>query len=129
MRSIQNEEDFALVLSQKHAVLYFYVAWSTYAVQGRRMLEELESLATQDSKISFWFADVGDLEAPAAFLEGWLRQQEQPSLKMINVIASGSGSVAWLQSGVIMDFIQSAMQHNLEELHNRTVIAFHEGAT
>ena len=48
---------------------------------------------------------------------------------MINVIASGSGSVAWLQSGVIMDFIQSAMQHNLEELHNRTVIAFHEGAT
>ena len=69
MRSIQNEEDFALVLSQKHLVLYFYVAWSTYAVQGRRMLEELESLANQDSKISFWFADVGDLEAPAAFLE------------------------------------------------------------
>ncbi len=93
VRSILCEEDFALILAQEHSVIYFFVNWSVYAFQGRRMLEELELLCSPDFNGSFWVADVSDIESPAAFLGEWLKEHERPDLKMFNVVAAGSGSV------------------------------------
>ncbi|HEX6732135.1 MAG TPA: hypothetical protein VF074_19105 [Pyrinomonadaceae bacterium] len=129
MRSIQNENDFAQVLSEQHSVIYFYVDWSVYAVQGRSIFEELELFVDRNLKISFWFADVSDLKAPAAFLAEWINAQEREDLKMSNVVTCGTGSVAWLKSGTIVDFVQSATHWDLQALRNRTETAFHQGTT
>ena len=130
MRPILNEEDFESMTSQAYSVLYFYVDWSTYAVQGRIMLEELESsYGHDDSKPVFWLADVSELESPAAFLGEWLKRQERDGLKMSNVVAAGSGSVAWLSQGEVVDFVQSATHYDLPALRMRTENAFHRGAT
>ena len=75
MRSILSEEDFVLTLAEQHSVIYFFVDWSVYAVQGRRMLEELELLCSPDLKGSFWIADVSYPESPAAFLGEWLKHE------------------------------------------------------
>ena len=129
MRPILSEEDFESMISQGHSVIYFYVDWSTYAVQGRVMLEELESsCGHDDSKPVFWLADVSELESPAAFLGEWLREQERDGLKMFNVVAAGSGSVAWLSQGAIVDFVQSATHYDLHALRMRTENAFHQRA-
>ena len=78
MRPILNEDDFKSVISQEHSVIYFHVDWSTYSVQGRVMLEELESSCGSDvSKPVFWLADVSELESPAAFLGEWLRGRRE----------------------------------------------------
>ena len=129
MRSILSEEDFALTLAEQHSVIYFFVDWSVYAVQGRRMLEELELLCSHDLKGSFWIADVSDIESPTAFLGEWLKYSERPDLRIFNPVASGSGSVVWLNRGAVVDFAQSATHHDVQDLRKRTEKAFHYGAT
>jgi hypothetical protein len=129
VRSILSEEDFALILAQKHSVIYFFVDWSVYAVQGRRMLEELELLCSRELSGSSWVADVSDIASPAAFLGEWLKEQERSDLKMFNVVACGNGSVAWLNGGAVVDFAQSATHHDLQDLCKRTENAFDCGAT
>ena len=126
VRSILSEEDFALTLAEQHSVIYFFVDWSVYAVQGRRMLEELELLCP-DLKGSFWIADISCIESPAAFLGEWLKHQERSDLKIFNLVASGSGSVVWLNRGAVVDFAQSATHHNVQDLRKRTEKAFHYG--
>ena len=126
-RSILSEEDFALTLAEQHSVIYFFVDWSVYAVQSRRMLEQLELLCSPDLKGSFWIADVSYPESPAAFLGEWLKHQERSDLKIFNLVASGSGSVVWLNRGAVVDFAQSATHHNVQDLRKRTEKAFHYG--
>jgi len=127
VRPILSEEDFALTLAEQHSVIYFFVDWSVYAVQGRRMLEELELLCSPDLKGSFWIADISSIESPAAFLGEWLKHQERSDLKIFNLVASGSGSVVWLNRGAVVDFAQSATHHNVQDLRKRTEKAFHYG--
>jgi hypothetical protein len=130
VQPILNEEDFASMVLQEHSVIYFYVDWSVHAVQGRRILEELESSWSQgNSTASFWLADVSDLNAPAAFLAEWLNGQERSELKTRNVVTAGSGSVAWLNRGEVIDFVQTATQHDVRALVHRTKSAFGESAT
>jgi len=129
MRSILSEEDFALTLAEQHSVIYFFVDWSIYAVQGRSMLEELESLCIAYLNGSFWLADVSELGSPAAFLGEWLKDQERSDLKMFNLVACGSGSVIWLNKGAVVDFAQSAMHYDVRELRKRTEKAFQYSAT
>ncbi|HEY9500929.1 MAG TPA: hypothetical protein VIR01_04785 [Pyrinomonadaceae bacterium] len=129
VRSILSEEDFALTLAEQHSVIYFFVDWSVYAVHGRRMLEELELLCSPNLKGSFWIADVSDIESPAAFLGKWLKHQERSDLKIFNLVASGSGSVVWLNRGAVVDFAQSATHYDVQDLCKRTEKAFHYGAT
>ena len=130
VRSILSEEDFVLTLAEQHSVIYFFVDWSVYAVQGRRRFEELELLCCPDlKKGSFWIADVSDIESPAAFLGEWLKHQERSDLKISNPVASGSGSVVWLNRGAVVDFAHSATHHNVPALRKRTGKAFHYGAT
>jgi hypothetical protein len=125
-----NEEDFESMISQQHSVIYFYVDWSTYAVQGRVLLEELEASCDHDeSKPVFWLADVSELESPAAFLGEWLKRQERKDLKMFNVVAAGSGSVVWLSQGAVVDFVQSATHYDLDALRMRTKNVVHQRAT
>ena len=129
MRPILNEDDFKSVISQEHSVIYFHVDWSTYSVQGRVMLEELESSCGSDeSKPVFWLADVSELESPAAFLGEWLKRQERKDLKMFNVVAAGSSSVVWLSRGAVVDFVQSATHYDLDALRMRTENVFHQRA-
>jgi hypothetical protein len=125
MRPILNQEDFESMTAQAYSVLYFYVDWSTYAVQGRIMLEELESsYGHDDSKPVFCLADVSELESPVAFLGEWLKRQERDGLRMSNVVAAGSGSVAWLSQGEVVDFVQTATHYDLHALRIRTENAF-----
>jgi len=115
VRSILSEEDFALTLAEQHSVIYFFVDWSVYAVQGRRMLEELELLCSPDLKGTFWIADVSDIESPGAFLGEWLKHQERSDLKIFSLVASGSGPVVWLNRGAVVDFAQSATHHDVQD--------------
>lgn len=129
MRSISSEEELAFMLSQEHSTICFFVDWSIYAVKGRQMFEELEATCSRDLDASFWVADVSDVDAPAAFLEGWLKKQDRPDIKMFNPVMCGNGSIAWLKRGVVVDFVQSATHHNLERLCDRTKEAFRHDAT
>ena len=130
MQPILSERDFSSILSQERSIIFFYVEWSIYAVQGQRLVEELEACLDQESlRPSFWLADVSDVDSPGAFLKDWLKDVERPDLKMRNVIAAGSGSVAWLNRGRVIDFVQSAMHHNVSDLFQRTKSAFSDNAT
>ena len=130
MRSILSEDDFKTVISQENSIIYFHVDWSAYSVQGRAMLEELESsYSSEESKPVFWLADVSDLDSPAAFLGEWLKRQERKDLNMLNVVAAGNGSVAWLNQGTVVDFVQSATHYDLDALRMRTEYVFHQRAT
>ena len=129
MRLISNEEDFALVLAENISILFFYVDWSVYAVQGRQIVEELESTFRQDLNVSCWIADVSDIDASPALLGEWLKKQDRADLKMFNPAMCGNGSVAWLARGVVIDFVQSATRYQLYELRNRTREAFHNRVT
>jgi hypothetical protein len=125
MRPILNEEDFESMTSQWRSIIYFYVDWSTYAVQGLVMLEKLESLCCDDdSKSVFWLADVSELDSPAAFLEEWLKGQKRDELKRFNLVTAGNGSVVWLNHGAVVDFVQSASHYDLDTLRIRTENAF-----
>ncbi len=130
MRPIMNEDDFKSVISQEHSVIYFHVDWSTYSVQGRVMLEDLESSWSSDeSKPIFWLADVSELESPAAFLGEWLKRQDRTDLNMFKLVAAGSGSVIWLSQGGVVDFVQSATHYDLDALRIRTENVFRQRAT
>jgi hypothetical protein len=128
MRLISDEEDFALVLAEEHSILFFYVDWSVYAVQGRQLLEELESTFHGDLNVSCWIADVSDINSSPALLGEWLRKQDRGDLKMFNPAICGNGSVAWLARGEVIDFVQSATHYKLHELRNRTREAFQNRA-
>ena len=129
MRLISNEEDFARVLAEEHSILFFYVDWSVYAVQGRQIVEELESTFNQDLNASCWIADVSHVDASAAFLGEWLNKQDRADLKMFNPVMCGNGSVAWLARGVVIDFVPSVTHYKLHELRNRTREAFNNRVT
>ncbi|HEY0765435.1 MAG TPA: hypothetical protein VGD61_23860 [Pyrinomonadaceae bacterium] len=120
MRLISNEEDFALVLAEEHSILFFYVDWSVYAVQGRQIVEKLESTFHEDLNVSCWIADVSDIDSSPALVGEWLKKQDQEDLKMFNPAICGNGSVAWLAQGVVIDFVQSVTHYQLHELQNRT---------
>ncbi len=125
-----NEDDFKSVISQEHSVIYFHVDWSTYSVQGRVMLEDLESSRSSDeSKPIFWLADVSELESPAAFLGEWLKRQDRTDLNMFKLVAAESGSVIWLSQGGVVDFVQSATHYDLDALRIRTENVFRQRAT
>ena len=65
MRPILSEDDLAIALSAERAVIYFFVEWSVYAVQGRQRFGEWELLYGCEPEMSFWVADVSDVEPPA----------------------------------------------------------------
>ena len=120
------------MLSQDCSVLYFYVDWSTYAIQGLHLLEEVKSILSQNNNGSiagFWLADVSDVNAPAAFIGEWLKRQERVDLKLYNTVAVGNGSIAWLKRGEIVDFVMSATHYDAPALAERTKNAFSKRAT
>jgi len=132
MQSILSKEDFSLMLSRAHSVLYFYVDWSAYAIEGLHMLEEVESVLARSnsgSVASFWLADVSDVNAPAAFIGDWLKGQERAGLKLYNIVALGNGSVAWLKRGEIVNFAQCATALDVDSLSERTRSVSSERAT
>jgi hypothetical protein len=78
---------------------------------------------------SFWLADVSDMNSPAAFISEWLKKQEREDMKMYNMIACGSGSVAWLREGEVIDFEISVSRAGSDQLVERTKRLFHNHAT
>jgi hypothetical protein len=130
MENISNEDDFKALLSREHAVVYFYVDWSTYAMQGLRMLDQLESSwSDQSSQVTYRSADVSDVNAPAAFMFEWLKPRERSEQGLCNRIAAGNGSVMWLSHGVIADFEPSVTRHDVSVLIARTKNVFQLGET
>ena len=111
---------------QDQAVIYFYVDWSSYAVQGREVLKEVELLLSPRSP-AFWLADVSDLDAPAAFMFEWLKLREPLGVKL-SIVALGTGSVAWLRRGEIVDFVLSAGHQDARALAEKTENVFSEAA-
>jgi len=131
MRSIEKPEDLDYVSAQGQAVLYFYVDWSVYAVRGRQILEVVEKQLPERPDLwpQFWLADVSDMNSPVAFIGEWLKKQEREDMKMYNMIACGSGSVAWLREGEVIDFEISVSRAGSDQLVERTKRLFHNHAT
>ena len=122
MRSLLREDELAVMLGDVRAVLYLFVDWSTYAVEGRRFFEELESDCSNNLSASFWFANVSSLEAPAAFIDDWLKSQEH---SIFLSAACGNGPILWLNHGGVIDFVHSASHYDVAALRHRTKTAFH----
>ena len=130
MENICNQDDLEALLSREYAVVYFYVDWSAYAMQGLRMLEQLESSwSGLGFPVTFRLADVSDVNAPAAFIFEWLKRHERPDQRLCNRIAAGNGSVMWLTRGDIADFEPSVTRHDVSVLTARTKNAFQFGET
>ena len=130
MENIRSEDDLNALLSREHAIVYFYVDWSAYAMQGLHLLEELESASTDmGSAVTFRLADVSDVNAPAAFVFEWLKRTERPDLRLCTPIAVGSGSVMWLTRGKVTDFEPRVTQYDIAALSARTKNAFQLGET
>src|SRR6185295_8131532 len=111
MEPILNRNDFEKVLKSERAVIYVYVDWSSYAAQtGLRIMEEAERhfQRTADPEVSFWLANVSDLDSPAAFIADWLRRQESEKMRMFPAIGTGNGSIVWLRNGQAIGFALSA---------------------
>ena len=132
MQRILSKEDLSVMLLQEHSVLYFYVDWSAYATEGLHILEEVESILSQNrnnSAPSFWLADVSDVTAPAAFIGEWLKTKEREDLNLYNAVGVGNGSLAWLKSGEIVDFVPSITLHDASMISERIKNVFGKGAT
>jgi hypothetical protein len=130
MENICNEDDFKVLLSREHAIVYFYVDWSAYAMEGLRMLEQLESSWSDlRCQVTFGLADVSDVNASAAFMLEWLKRRERSDQRLCNRIAAGNGSVMWLTHGEIADFEPSVTRHDVSVLTARTKNAFQLGET
>lgn len=110
MRSILSEDDFAAALSADHAVMYFFVDWSVYAVQGRERFAELELSYGSDSETTFWIADVSSTEAPAAFVADWLKAQDRTEVDVFVMAGAGYGPIIWLKRGAIVDVVRSYLE-------------------
>lgn len=127
MRFIQSEEDLASALAEDRALIFFLADWSSYAVQGHRMFEKLETLCGSDLKASFWLADVSSVEAPpATVIVDWLKAQKVKDVNVFLAASCGNGPVIWLKRGVIVNAVYAATHHALSELRNRTESAFCE---
>jgi hypothetical protein len=118
MRPILSEDDLAIALSAERAVIYFFVEWSVYAVQGRQRFGELELLYGCEPEMSFWVADVSDVEAPAAYIADWLKTHDRKEVFL--AAGMGNGPIIWLKGGAIVDAVRSAINCDLHELRTRT---------
>jgi len=126
VQSIINEDDLELIRSQDRSVIYFYVDWSSFAVQGCEVLKEVELLLSPGSP-AFWLADISDLDARSSFMFNWLKRRE-PAGVNLSLVALGNGSVAWLRRGQIVDFVLSTSDQAARTLAERTKNVFSEGA-
>ena len=120
MRPMLSEDDLAVALSADRAIIYFFVEWSVYAVQGRQRFAELEFLYRHDPQISFWIADVSDVDAPGAFIAGWLKTNDRTEINVSLAACTGNGSIVWLKHGAIVDAVRSAINCDLDDLRTRT---------
>jgi hypothetical protein len=115
MRSILNEDDFAAALGADQAAIYFSVHWSFYAVQGRERFAELELLYGRET--SFWIADISDGEAPAVFMNTWVKGYRND---IFLAAGCGNGPIIWLRRGTIVDAVRSAINCDMHDLRTRT---------
>ena len=76
---------------------------------------------------AFWLADISDVEAPAAFIFDWLKRREPPDVDL-SLVALGNGSIAWLRSGEIVDFVLSGGYQEARVLAERTETIFSAAA-
>ncbi len=122
MKNIEKPEDLDELCAQGRAVIYFYLDWSVYTVRGREVMNSVERQlpAFTDSPQLFWLADVSDLDSPATFMFEWLRKQERDDLKMVTMISCGSGCLAWIEKGKVIDFEMSAGNTGTAALVERT---------
>lgn len=118
MQSITSESDIKLIDSQPQSIIFFYVEWSVYTLRGREVMNEVES-ALASPAVAFWFADVSDLDAPAAFMFDWLLAKRKPDANL-SLVSLGSASIVWLQSGVVVDFLMSLAQNDARAIVDRT---------
>src|SRR5690348_3328223 len=100
MQWINNDDDFSRMLQDGETILYIYVDWSSYASRdGSRIIELVERFFDEtQSKLSFWSADVSDLNSPAAFIGHWLKEQEKTGIRMFPGIGIGAGSLVWIKN-------------------------------
>jgi len=68
----------------------------------------------------FWLADVSDVNSSPAFNFEWIKQLEREDMKMATMISVGSGCVAWLRKGQVIDFEISASRAGMVQLIERT---------
>src|SRR6476660_1718905 len=118
MQSITQEADLRAIESEPQSGIFFYVDWSSYAVRGRQVLEEIELLLLPRG-MPFWLADISDLDGPAAFMLDWLKRREPPGANL-SLVALGNGSIAWLRSGQIVEFVLNGGYQEARVLAERT---------
>ncbi len=110
MRKILDQNDYVEMSLQKKSILFLNVDWSIYA--NKLGFEEIENaekkLLELSFDISFWSADVSNVNSSGNFIFEILRQQETNYLEFFPNSATGNGAVFWFKNGKIVDWAFSA---------------------
>jgi hypothetical protein len=125
MRQLQNGKNMADMLGAESAVLFVFVDWSEYARRGAELIERAEVQFMErllGRSVSWWIGDFSSIESPIApVVHHWLTEQEQRrALHLFPSIATGDGSVVWMNRGEIVSFAASAVRLGIEGVLQRT---------
>jgi hypothetical protein len=115
-------------MSGSRTVLFVYVAWSSYAVSGRRMMEQAERRWANeygDSPVSWCAVDVEAGAVPRAVVADWLAlQQPITGLSAEQLMMSGWGSIIWMEHGKAVGLVSVACKSSVEGILATTRDAF-----
>jgi hypothetical protein len=120
MNTLKSIAEFNAALDVPKLLLFFDVDWAIQAIQSRSVLASLEQAFEaehQSSKVEIRRLDCTDQGGPLwdATLQ-WIERQKVSEL----LAWGGYGSVAWIQSGSIVDHAHSLAAIGLKELIRRT---------
>ena len=98
------------------AIAFVHFGWSGQSVQSLMVVEDLERLLWTNAAV--YRIDPDDHTNAAAWLMGAGEKQGK------DLVAGGYGSVLWMKSGEVVDWVPFAAKSGLEELIDRTSKAF-----
>jgi hypothetical protein len=118
--TIETVEQFFAALQSENLVLHLDVVWSVVAAQSRTTISEFRNeIATLpgDGSIVFRRIDCSPQSSPVVgALADWLNRQDSNR----PLIHTGGGAILWIQSGKLVEFVDSAFYEGKEKLVART---------
>ncbi|HLY75197.1 MAG TPA: hypothetical protein VKU80_13840 [Planctomycetota bacterium] len=118
---VDSEASLAELLASREAIVFVQFNWSGQSVASLRVFEEWEKEnAASNCNIPRFFRIDPDMMIPSA--GAWFTEE---SVKYGQDLAAGGyGSVIWLRSGRIVDFVKYAAKEGASLLRGRSMKAF-----